>query len=193
MEVRETSLCQSVGFRGIDCVKGSAGRVKSLPYPICKKCSVMPRERLFSKMEGNLHAYGQTFIKSYEKKKALKMEVDGALQILDELIGGAKLSLMGAAFEAQDDSPTSLIAVTHKVKALSDQIKKEGHFTCICCLKKRSEKHLESIGSHFPKNEEGKERDQKTTVYPICDKCSKLPAGDMTQMAEKNLSEWKGA
>lgn len=193
MEERETSLFESIGFLGIDGVKVPSGKLKSLPYPICKKCSLMPRERLFSNMEENLHAYGQTFIKSYEKKKAQRIEVEGALKVIDELIDGPRLSLMGRGFDTKDDNPASLIDATHKVKALSDQIKKAGHFTCICCLKKRPEKHLESIGAYFPKNEDGKERDQKTTVYPICDKCSKLPAGDMTEMAEKNLNEWNGA
>jgi hypothetical protein len=192
MEEQKDSLFEGIGFMGVDGIERPAGKLKALPYPVCKKCASLSRERLFSKVEENLHAYGKSMQNYWKEKDAQKNEIDGAIKIIDSMIDDPRLPLFQGIFEHPEKlGVTSLVDATYKVKALSEEISKTGHFICICCLHKKKEKHLDSIGSHFPKDVNERERERRTQVYPICDKCTQLPPGEMTEMAEKNLKERK--
>src|SRR5262249_9562919 len=136
---------ESIGLMGAD---NSPGKLKVFPYPICKKCALLPRERLFSKIEENLHSYGGHLVREFKKKAD---EAQGAVQAVHtlEAVLDSGIDSPGALMDLPKDK---LIEATNQVKALSAEISKTGSFVCVCCLKKKNEKHLESIGSHFPKN-----------------------------------------
>lgn len=179
---------ESIGLMGAD---NAPGKLKVFPYPICKKCSVLPRERLFSKIEENLHSYGGHLVKEFKKKADEAHGAFQAVKTLESLVESGIDLQMELPANLMDLPKDKLIDATNRVKALSEEIAKTGSFVCICCLKKKKEKHLESIGSHFPKKGENGEKADKPSVYPICDKCSELPTGEMTDLADRNVKEGK--
>lgn len=189
MEELKAKEWESVGFLGVDGMNAPVGKLKEFPYPVCGKCASLPRERLFGKVEENIHSYAKTAIKEMSRWRneadSMKDKLNSALSVVESVMANGK-----QIYIPDEIGNHGILDATHKVKSLTDRISKEGHFVCVCCLEKRSEKHLETIGSHFPKTE-GSKKDRKAAVYPICDKCSKMKTEDMTEIAERNMEEGK--